>query len=100
MDARQLELVIRYADMVQIGARNMQNYTMLRDAGGANHPVMVKRGPSATIEELLLAAEDVMAEGNANVVICVRGVRTVEQSTRFTLHLNAVPRLKRLNQLP
>ena len=100
MDARQLELVVRYADMVQIGARNMQNYTLLRDVGRANHPVMVKRGPSATIEELLLAAEYVMAEGNPNVVICERGIRTFEQYTRFTLDLNAVPVLKRLTHLP
>jgi len=100
MDARQLELVVRYADMVQIGARNMQNYTLLRDAGRVNRPVMVKRGPSATIEELLLAAEYVMAEGNPNVVICERGIRTFEQYTRFTLDLNAVPVLKRLTHLP
>ncbi|HYM90398.1 MAG TPA: 3-deoxy-7-phosphoheptulonate synthase [bacterium] len=100
MDARQLELVVRYADMVQIGARNMQNYTLLRDAGRAHHPVMVKRGPSATIEELLLAAEYVMAEGNPNVVLCERGIRTFEQYTRFTLDLNAVPVLKRLTHLP
>jgi 3-deoxy-7-phosphoheptulonate synthase len=100
MDARQLELVVRYADMVQIGARNMQNYTLLRDAGRVNRPVMVKRGPSATIEELLLAVEYVMAEGNPNVVICERGIRTFEQYTRFTLDLNAVPVLKRLTHLP
>jgi len=100
MDARQLELVVKYADMVQIGARNMQNYTLLRDAGRAGHPVLLKRGPSATIEELLLAAEYIMAEGNANVVLCERGIRTFETYTRFTLDLTAVPVLKNLTHLP
>jgi 3-deoxy-7-phosphoheptulonate synthase len=100
MDARQLELVVKYADMVQIGARNMQNYTLLRDAGRVKHPVMLKRGPGATIEELLLAAEYIMAEGNPNVVLCERGIRTFETYTRFTLDLNAVPVLKRLTHLP
>jgi len=100
MDARQLEMVVKYADMVQIGARNMQNYTLLRDAGRAGHPVMLKRGPSATIEEWLLAAEYIMAEGNPNVVLCERGIRTFENYTRFTLDLNAVPVLKRLTHLP
>jgi len=100
MDARQLELVVKYADMVQIGARNMQNYTLLRDAGRMKRPVMLKRGPGATIEELLLAAEYIMAEGNPNVVLCERGIRTFETYTRFTLDLNAVPVLKRLTHLP
>src|SRR5437588_6085658 len=93
-------MVVKYADMVQIGARNMQNYTLLRDAGRAGHPVMLKRGPSATIEEWLLAAEYIMAEGNPNVVLCERGIRTFENYTRFTLDLNAVPVLKRLTHLP
>jgi 3-deoxy-7-phosphoheptulonate synthase len=100
MDARQLAMVIEYADMVQIGARNMQNYTLLRDAGRVQHPIMLKRGPGATIEELLLAAEYIMAEGNPNVVLCERGIRTFETYTRFTLDLNAVPVLKRLTHLP
>ncbi len=100
MDARQLGMVTDYADMVQIGARNMQNYTLLRDAGRVNHPIMLKRGPGATIEELLLAAEYIMAEGNPNVVLCERGIRTFENYTRFTLDLNAVPVLKRLTHLP
>ena len=95
MDNRQLELVVKYADMIQLGARNMQNYTLLRDAGQTGHPVMLKRGPSATIEEMLLAAEYIMAEGNPNVVLCERGIRTFETYTRFTLDLNAVPVLKR-----
>jgi 3-deoxy-7-phosphoheptulonate synthase len=100
MDARQLEMVLNYADMVQIGARNMQNYPLLREAGRAKHPVLLKRGPSALLEELLLAAEYVMAEGNPNVVLCERGIRTFENYTRFTLDLNAVPVLKRLTHLP
>ncbi len=100
MDARQLGMVTDYADMVQIGARNMQNYTLLRDAGRVKHPIMLKRGPGATIEELLLAAEYIMAEGNPNVVLCERGIRTFENYTRFTLDLNAVPVLKRLTHLP
>jgi 3-deoxy-7-phosphoheptulonate synthase len=100
MDNRQLELVVKYADMVQIGARNMQNYTLLRDAGRAAHPVLLKRGPSATIEELLLAAEYIMAEGNPDVVLCERGIRTFENYTRFTLDLTAVPVLKSLTHLP
>jgi 3-deoxy-7-phosphoheptulonate synthase len=100
MDNRQLELVVKYADMVQIGARNMQNYTLLRDAGRAGYPVLLKRGPSATIEELLLAAEYIMAEGNPNVVLCERGIRTFENYTRFTLDLTAVPVLKSLSHLP
>jgi 3-deoxy-7-phosphoheptulonate synthase len=100
MDARQLELVIKYADMVQIGARNMQNYTLLRDAGRAGCPVLLKRGPSATIEELLLAAEYIMSEGNPRVVLCERGIRTFESSTRFTLDLTAIPVLKSVSHLP
>ena len=100
MDNRQLELVVRYADMVQIGARNMQNYALLRDAGRAGHPVLLKRGPSATIEEWLLAAEYVMAEGNPHVLLCERGIRTFETYTRFTLDLTAVPVLKKLSHLP
>jgi len=100
MDNRQLEMVVKYADMVQIGARNMQNYTLLRDAGRAGHPVLLKRGQSATIEELLLAAEYIMAEGNPNVVLCERGIRTFENYTRYTLDLTAVPVLKSLSHLP
>jgi len=100
MDNRQLDLVLKYTDMVQLGARNMQNYTLLRDVGRTNHPVMLKRGPSATIEELLLAAEYIMAEGNPHVVLCERGIRTFENHTRYTLDLNAVPVLKRLSHLP
>ncbi len=100
MDARQLELVVKYADMVQIGARNMQNYTLLREAGRTSHPVLLKRGPGATIEELLLAAEYIMSEGNPGVALCERGIRTFEDYTRYTLDLTAVPVLKHLSHLP
>jgi len=100
MDNRQLELVVKYADMIQLGARNMQNYTLLRDAGRSGYPILLKRGPSATIEELLLAAEYIMAEGNHRVVLCERGIRTFENHTRYTLDLNAVPVLKQLSHLP
>jgi 3-deoxy-7-phosphoheptulonate synthase len=100
MDAYQLSLVVKYADMVQIGARNMQNYTLLREAGRAKTPVLLKRGPSATIQELLLAAEYIMNEGNYNVVLCERGVRGFDNYTRYLLDLSAVPVLKGLTHLP
>jgi len=100
MDAAQLLLVIKYADMVQIGARNMQNYTLLREVGRARYPVLLKRGPSATIQELLLAAEYIMSEGNYNIVLCERGIRSFDNYTRYTLDLSAVPVLKQLTHLP
>ncbi len=100
MDAAQLDLVAEYADMVQIGARNMQNYPLLRQAGRAGKPVMLKRGAGATLEELLLAAEYVMAEGNYDVVLCERGIRGFGNYTRYTLDLSAVPVLKHLTHLP
>lgn len=100
MDARQLELVIQYADMVQIGARNMQNYTLLRDVGRARHPVLLKRGPGATVQELLLAAEYILSEGNYQVVLCERGIRGFDNYTRYTLDLSAVPVLQQLSHLP
>ncbi len=100
MDAAQLLLVIKYADMVQIGARNMQNYPLLREVGRAKHPVLLKRGPSATIQELLLAAEYVMSEGNYNIVLCERGIRGFDNYTRYLLDLSAVPVLKQLTHLP
>lgn len=100
MDAYQLSLVMEYADMVQIGARNMQNYTLLREAGRAKYPVLLKRGPSATIQELLLAAEYIMNEGNYNIVLCERGIRGFDNYTRYLLDIGAVPVLKRLTHLP
>src|SRR5574341_101286 len=100
MDAYQLQLVCKYADMIQIGARNMQNYTLLREAGRAKFPVLLKRGPSATIQELLLAAEYIMSEGNYQVILCERGIRGFNGHTRYTLDLSAIPVLKRLTHLP
>jgi 3-deoxy-7-phosphoheptulonate synthase len=100
MDASQLDLVARYADMIQIGARNMQNYPLLREAGRAKLPVLLKRGVSATLEELLLAAEYILNEGNYQVVLCERGIRGFNGHTRYTLDLAAVPVLKHLTHLP
>jgi 3-deoxy-7-phosphoheptulonate synthase len=100
MDASQLMLVVKYADMVQIGARNMQNYPLLREAGRMKCPVLLKRGPSATIQELLLAAEYVMSEGNYEIVLCERGIRGFDNYTRYLLDLSAVPVLKQLTHLP
>jgi 3-deoxy-7-phosphoheptulonate synthase len=100
MDTCQLELVSRYADVLQIGSRNMQNYTLLEEVGRCRMPVMLKRGMSASIEEFLQAAEYVLQGGNRTVVLCERGIRTFETSTRNTLDLNAVPMLKRHTHLP
>lgn len=93
-------LVEQYADVIQIGARNMQNYSLLRRAGHATKPVMLKRGMSATIEEWLMAAEYIMSEGNRNVILCERGVRTFADHVRNTLDLSVVPYLKRITHLP
>ena len=95
-----VEQVCAYADILQIGARNMQNYDLLREVGRCRTPVMLKRGLSATIEEWLKAAEYVLAGGNANVMFCERGIRTFEPSTRFTLDLSAVPAIKKASHLP
>jgi 3-deoxy-7-phosphoheptulonate synthase len=100
MDASQIELVAAYADMLQVGARNMQNYTLLRELGKAGKPVLLKRGLSATIEEWLLSAEYVAASGNQQVVLCERGIRTFETATRNTLDLSMVPLIKKLSHLP
>ena len=100
IDNESLELVEEYADIIQIGARNMQNFSLLRRAGRARRPVMVKRGMSATLEELLMAAEYVMSEGNYNVILCERGVRTFADHTRNTLDLRIVPAVQRLSHLP
>ena len=100
MDVRDLEAVVAVADVIQIGARNMQNYTLLTEVGRAGCPVMIKRGLSSTIEELLMAAEYVLKEGNENVILCERGIRTFETAYRFTLDLTAVPVLKSLSHLP
>jgi 3-deoxy-7-phosphoheptulonate synthase len=100
MDTRQVELVSRSADMLQVGARNMQNFSLLEEVGRSGLPVLLKRGLSATITELLLAAEHVMAAGNSNVVLCERGIRTFETSTRSTLDVSAIPVLKEETHLP
>jgi 3-deoxy-7-phosphoheptulonate synthase len=100
IDNQSLELVEEYADIIQIGARNMQNFSLLKRAGRARKPVMVKRGMSATLEEFLMAAEYVMSEGNYNVILCERGVRTFADHTRNTLDLSIVPAVQRLSHLP
>lgn len=100
MDVRDLDTVAGVADMIQLGARNMQNYGLLTEVGRCGIPVLLKRGLSATIEELLMAAEYILKEGNPNVVLCERGIRTFESSYRFTLDLMAVPVLRELTHLP
>jgi 3-deoxy-7-phosphoheptulonate synthase len=100
MDTRQVELVASYADMIQIGSRNMQNYPLLKEAGMCRKPVLLKRGMMATVEEYLMAAEYVLSQGNDQIILCERGIRTFETSTRNTLDLSAVPMLKRLSHLP
>ena len=100
MDARDIEPVLEVADVIQVGARNMQNYPLLAEIGRSGCPVLIKRGLSATLEELLMAAEYVLKEGNPNVLLCERGIRTFEPSYRFTLDLTAVPVLKELSHLP
>jgi 3-deoxy-7-phosphoheptulonate synthase len=100
IDHESLDLVEQYADIIQIGARNMQNFSLLKKAGRAKKPVLLKRGMSATLEEFLMAAEYVMAEGNYNVILCERGVRTFADHTRNTLDLSLVPAVQRLSHLP
>jgi 3-deoxy-7-phosphoheptulonate synthase len=100
LDTSSIDLVAKYADCLQIGARNMQNFELLKAAGRIGKPVLLKRGMSATLEEFLLAAEYVLAEGNPNVVLCERGVRTFSDFTRNTLDLAVVPAVKRLSHLP
>jgi 3-deoxy-7-phosphoheptulonate synthase len=100
MDPSQLQLMLPYVDMLQVGARNMQNYHLLRALGEVRKPVLLKRGLSATIEELLLSAEYILAGGNFNVVLCERGIRTFETSTRNTLDIAAIPVIQKLSHLP
>jgi 3-deoxy-7-phosphoheptulonate synthase len=100
MDARDLEPILEVADVIQIGARNMQNYTLLTELGRAGRPVLLKRGLSATLEELLNASEYILKEGNEQVILCERGIRTFETAYRFTLDLMAIPVLKELSHLP
>jgi 3-deoxy-7-phosphoheptulonate synthase len=100
IDNESLDLVERYADVIQIGARNMQNFSLLKRAGRAKKPVLLKRGMSATLDEFLMAAEYVMAEGNYNVILCERGVRTFSDHTRNTLDLSMIPAVQRRSHLP
>jgi 3-deoxy-7-phosphoheptulonate synthase len=100
MDTRDVELVAKYADILQIGARNMQNFNLLKEVGQTKKPVILKRGLSATIKELLMSAEYILSEGNFNVILCERGIRTFEDYTRNTLDISAVPAIKMLSHLP
>jgi 3-deoxy-7-phosphoheptulonate synthase len=100
MDARDIEPVLQVADVIQIGARNMQNYSLLAEVGRSGCPALIKRGLSSTLEELLMAAEYVLKEGNEAVILCERGIRTFETAYRFTLDLMAIPVLKEMTHLP
>ncbi|HEY6565403.1 MAG TPA: 3-deoxy-7-phosphoheptulonate synthase, partial [Pirellulaceae bacterium] len=100
MEPEQVDLVAEYADMLQIGARNMQNYPLLRRAGASMKPILLKRGFSATVDEWLMAAEYLLAQGNPDIVLCERGIRAFDPAFRFTLDLNAVPMVRELTHLP
>ena len=100
MESNQVDIVAEYADILQIGTRNMQNYSLLRDVGRVARPVMLKRGYGATVEEWLMAAEYIVSSGNPNVILCERGIRTFETYTRNTMDLAAVPLLDQLTHLP
>jgi len=100
MDLTQIPMIIEYVDVLQVGARNMQNYNLLKEVGKVTKPVLLKRGISATLEELLLSAEYIMMGGNYNVVLCERGIRTFESYTRNTLDISATPVIKKLSHLP
>jgi 3-deoxy-7-phosphoheptulonate synthase len=100
MDVETFDIVAAYADVVQIGARNMQNFSLLKKVGNSNIPILLKRGLSATIEEWLMSAEYIMSKGNPNVILCERGIRTFETYTRNTLDLSAIPVIKELSHLP
>jgi 3-deoxy-7-phosphoheptulonate synthase len=100
MDQVQIPLLLEYSDILQVGARNMQNFNLLRELGKVRKPILLKRGIAATIEELLLSAEYIMSGGNYQVILCERGIRTFETSTRNTMDISAIPVLKRLSHLP
>ena len=100
LDTRDVELVANFADIMQIGARNMQNFQLLKEVGKCNKPILLKRGIASTIEEWLMAAEYIMSEGNENVILCERGIRTYETSTRNTFDISAIPVTKELSHLP
>jgi 3-deoxy-7-phosphoheptulonate synthase len=99
-DVRDLDVVVEYADVLQVGARNMQNFRLLAEIGRVQKPVLLKRNPAATIEELLMSAEYILSEGNRQVILCERGVRGFEKTTRYTLDLSAVPNVQRVSHLP
>ncbi len=100
MDPRDLPLFLKYADIIQVGARNMQNFELLKELGKTRKPILLKRGMANTIKDFLLSAEYIFSEGNHNVILCERGIRTFEDSTRFTLDISAVPVIKKLSHLP
>jgi 3-deoxy-7-phosphoheptulonate synthase len=100
MDPRDVELVASYVDVLQIGCRNMQNFNLLKEVGQTKKPVLLKRGMSSTIKEMLMSAEYILSGGNFNLVLCERGIRTFEDSTRNTLDVSAVPSVKQLSHLP
>ena len=100
MDPRDLPLFLKYADIIQIGARNMQNFELLKEVGKTKKPVLLKRGMASTVKDFLLSAEYIISEGNHNCILCERGIRTFEDSTRFTLDISAVPVIKKLSHLP
>lgn len=100
MDTRDVETVAKHADVIQVGSRNMQNYFLLKEVGRSNKPVVLKRGLAATIDEWMMAAEYIMAEGNTQVIMCERGIRTFETHTRNTLDISAIPAIKQLSHLP
>jgi 3-deoxy-7-phosphoheptulonate synthase len=100
LDTRDIELFLEKADIIQVGARNMQNFELLKEVGAYDKPVLLKRGLSATIKEFLLSAEYIMSRGNRNVMLCERGIRTFETQYRNTLDLAAIPTLKKLSHLP
>ena len=100
MEPGTVELVCEHADVLQIGARNCQNYPLLREVGRVEQPVLLKRGPGCTVEEWIMAAEHIMAQGNMQVMLCERGIKTFETATRYTLDLSAIPVVKRLTHLP
>jgi 3-deoxy-7-phosphoheptulonate synthase len=100
MDRSQIQMMLDYVDILQVGARNMQNFDLLKDLGKVRRPILLKRGIAATIQELLLAAEYIMSGGNKQVILCERGIRTYETSTRNTLDISAIPVVKSLSHLP
>lgn len=100
MSGEEIELIEKYADILQVGARNMQNYNLLKKLGTSQKPILLKRGLAAKIEELLMAAEYIMAYGNRNIIVCERGIRTFETMTRNTVDINAIPLLKEMTHLP